>query len=63
MTMHFNAKEQWDDPQSEIPRKDGGQPDIIQRYWNAAMYFEWDNEQNHFKITKYTYDDPLTENE
>ena len=56
VTMHFNALEQWDDPNSETPRNDGGEPDIIQRFWNSAMYFEWNTDLKQFIISKYTYD-------
>lgn len=60
--MHFNVWQKWDDPNAEISRKDGGEPNTIQRFYNSAMHFEWDYDVKHLKISKYVYDDPLTHN-
>eukprot|EP00483_Globobulimina_turgida_P003643 UN03649 len=63
MVMHFNAVERWDDAKSDVSRKEGGSPDIIERWWNCAMYFEYDYEKQQFMISAFEYDDPLTDEE
>eukprot|EP01084_Bolivina_argentea_P184250 317814_1 len=63
MIMRFNAMERWDDKKSEVSRKDGGDPDTIERWWHCAMYFEYDYDKEKFMISRFEYDDPLNDEE
>ena len=62
VTMVFNQLEKWDnddaydDPDSTFRH-------VVERWWNSAMYFQWDTEREVFMIAKFTYDDPLTDRE
>eukprot|EP01084_Bolivina_argentea_P293339 504485_1 len=64
MVMYFNAMEKWDDIKSaEVPRKEGGSPERIERYWNCAMHFQYDYDHKQFMIYRFEYDDPLYDDE
>ena len=37
--------------------------DVVERWWNVEICFEWDEDQARFMMEKFLYDDPLSENE
>eukprot|EP01084_Bolivina_argentea_P097069 174497_1 len=63
MIMYFNGMERWDNSSAEVPRKEGGIPERIERCWNYAMYFQYDYDTQQFMIYKVEYDDPLVDYE